>query len=115
MRAMGHLRRILAFILYYGVARHLPGSAKAYAFGSGQVRTFLGRGLLERVGRGANIEHGADFGTGLDIRLGDRSGLGVNCRVGGPLEIGDDVMMAPGVVILTQNHGFEDPDLPMID
>jgi maltose O-acetyltransferase len=39
----------------------------------------------------------------------------VRCRVGGPLTLGDDVMMAPDVVILTQNHRFDDPTVPMLD
>lgn len=112
---MANLRRLFAFALYYGAARHLPGSSRAYAFGSGHLRRLLARWMLDQVGQGANIEHGADFGTGVGIRLGARSGLGVNCRVGGPLEIGEDVMMAPGVIILTQNHKFDDPDVPMID
>jgi len=112
---MRALLRLAAFILYYGFARHLPGSSRAYAFGSGALRRFLARFLLDGVGPGANIEHGADFGSGRGIRLGRRSGLGVACRVGGPLEIGDDVMMAPGVVILTQNHRFDDLDVPMMD
>lgn len=115
MSNTSNLRRVAAFILYYGMARHLPGSSRVYAFGAGQVRRWLSRWLLDGVGQGANIEHGADFGSGKGIRLGDRSGLGVNCRVGGPLDIGNDVMMAPGVIILTQNHRFDDPDVPMID
>jgi maltose O-acetyltransferase len=112
---MAHLRRLFAFVLYYGLARHLPVSAKAYSFGSRWLRNLLGRWMLEHVGRDVNIEHGADFGSGHGIRLGNRSGLGVNCRVGSPLDIGDNVMMAPGVIILTQNHRFDDLDVPMID
>jgi maltose O-acetyltransferase len=112
---MSSLLRFLAYILYYGVARHLPVSAKPYAFGARRLRTGLGRVLLDHVGRGANIEHGAEFGSGRGIRLGNRSGLGVNCRVGGPLILGDNVMMAPGVIILTINHRFDDLQVPMID
>ncbi|BDU75913.1 acyltransferase [Mesoterricola sediminis] len=112
---MKALLRLPAFMLYYAFARHLPGSARAYAFGAGALRRFLARFLLDGVGAGANIEHGADFGSGRGIRVGKRSGIGVNCRVGGPLDIGDDVMMAPGVVILTQNHRFDDLTVPMLD
>lgn len=112
---MHQVKRLFAFIFYYGFARHLPGSGRAYAFGSGALRRVLGRWLLDGVGPGANIEHGADFGSGRGIRLGRRSGLGVNCRVGGPLTLGDDVMMAPGVIILTQNHQFDNLEVPMLD
>ena len=112
---MRNLLRALAYFLYYGVARHLPVSAKPYAFGARRLRNFLGRGLLDHVGRDVNIEHGAEFGSGRGISLGNRSGLGVNCRVGGNLTIGDNVMMAPGVVILTANHRFDDLQVPMMD
>lgn len=111
---MGRICNFPAFVLYYGFARHLPGSSRAYAFGAGWLRRVLAGCLLDDVGPGVNIEHGADFGSGRGIRLGARSGLGVNCRVGGQLDIGCDVMMAPGVIILTQNHRFEDLDVPMI-
>jgi len=112
---LGALKRLVAFSLYYGFARHLPGSSRVYAFGAGPLRRWLARWLLDGVGRGVNIEHGADFGSGRGIRIGDRSGLGVDCRVGGPLDIGHQVMMAPGVIILTRNHRFDALDVPMID
>lgn len=112
---LGSLKRLFAFSLYYGFARHLPGSSRAYAFGAGALRRGLGRWLLDDVGRAVNIEHGADFGSGKGIRIGDRSGLGVDCRVGGPLDIGCHVMMAPGVIILTRNHRFDALDVPMMD
>jgi len=112
---MKSLLRLVAFVLYYGFARHLPGSSRAYAFGSGAIRRFLARFLLDDLGPEANIEHGADFGSGRGIRVGRRSGIGVDCRVGGPLLVGNDVMMAPGVVILTQNHRYDLVDVPMID
>lgn len=112
---MNRLTRLLAFVCYYGFARQLPCSGRAYALGAKYLRNFLGRWLLDRTGSDINIEHGADFGSGRGITLGHRSGLGVNCRVGGPLTIGNDVMMAPGVIILTQNHGFDDLARPMIE
>lgn len=50
---------------------------------------------------------------GGGISIGDRTGIGVNCSVHGPLIIGNDVMMGPEVVILTNSHKFDRVDIPM--
>lgn len=55
----------------------------------------------------------ADFGTGTGISIGDNSGLGIRCRVRGPLCIGNDVMMGPDVVILRGGHGYKEINIPM--
>ena len=52
---------------------------------------------------------------GGGIIIGDGSGLGVNCLVHGPLEIGNKVMMGPDVVILTHTHNIDRTDIPMGD
>ncbi|WP_005037576.1 acyltransferase [Holophaga foetida] len=110
---MHRLIRAICYLLYYGWARHLPISCRPYAFGAKRIRRALCRHLLSECGRNVNIEHGADFGTGNLIRIGDNSGLGVDCVAGGPLDIGRNVMMGAGVIIFTRNHAFEDTDIPM--
>jgi maltose O-acetyltransferase len=50
---------------------------------------------------------------GNGISIGNGSGLGVNCLVHGPLEIGENVMMGPDVVILTHTHNYNRTDVPM--
>ena len=52
---------------------------------------------------------------GYVIGNGNGSGLGVNCSVHGPLEIGNKVMMGPDVVILTHTHNIDRTDIPMGD
>ncbi len=47
------------------------------------------------------------------ISIGNNSGLGIRCRVRGPLTIGNDVMMGPDVVILSGGHVFDRTDIPM--
>jgi hypothetical protein len=49
------ISRFVAFVLYYGVARHLPVSARAYAFGAVHLRNFLARRLLDSAGDGINV------------------------------------------------------------
>ena len=105
--------RTLCYFLYYCFARHLPATGLPYSLGAGHIRRFLARGMLDGCGKKVNIEHGAFFASGKGITIGNHSGLGMGCRVAGPLEIGDDVMMAPGVTIVTQNHETSDLTRPM--
>ena len=111
------MRKLVSYVclfLYYAIARHLPGSDLPYSFGSKYIRRFLCRRIFKKAGKNINIEHGAFFGSGRDIEIGDNSGLGLNCRVTGPLKIGRDVMMGPDVMIFTQNHEAGSLDKPMI-
>ena len=78
-----------------------------------KMRSSVGKQLFDRCGTNINIEKGADFGSGKGILIGNNSGLGINSKVRGPLEIGDNVMMGPDVVIMTNSHNFERIDIPM--
>lgn len=105
--------RYACLALYYLIARHLPASDMPYSMGAKSIRGFLCRRIFKKAGKNINIEHGAYFGSGRDIEIGNNSGLGFNCRVYGPLKIGDDVMMGPDVMIFTQNHETGRLDIPM--
>jgi acetyltransferase-like isoleucine patch superfamily enzyme len=71
------------------------------------------------IGRFAMIRpsgyYGRDLGAGL--RVGSRSNIGVNCYIGcsGSIEIGENVMMSPGVSLFAENHNFARTDIPMKD
>ena len=108
--------RLLCLILYYSILKHLPSSAGSNSVKRliRELRSSVAVGCLGKCGKNVNIEKNADFGSGGNITIGDNSGLGINCRVRGPLEIGDNVMMGPDCVILTSTHNFERTDIPMI-
>jgi maltose O-acetyltransferase len=111
---MKKLKYYACLLLYYFFARHLPCSDAPYSFGSKRIRRLLCRGIFKKCGKNANIEHGAFFASGRDIEIGDNSGLGLNCRITGPLSIGNFVMMGPDVMIFTQNHETSRLDVPMM-
>lgn len=111
---MARLRRWLAYALYYGFAVHLPVSHKPYALFSRWLRYLLAKELLASCGKNVNVEHGADFGLGRGLHVGDNSGLGVRCQIGQAI-IGNNVMMGPDVIFIHQNHRFSDVTLPMIE
>ena len=107
--------RALRLALYYGFARFLPRSDTRYTRWGSSARRLLCRGLFRSAGEGINVERGAWFGDGAQIEIGDRSGIGVDCALYGPVQIGADVMMGPEVLVFTANHRFDRLDLPMLD
>lgn len=110
---MGKISYALSYVAYYFVARHLPSSYAPYSLGSGKLRSFLAKRMFAYCGKNVNIEHGAFFGGGREIEIGDNSAIGLNARISGPISIGKDVMMGPGVSIYTQNHETENIYKPM--
>ena len=107
--------RYFCFLLYFLLLRWLPPTDNSMP---GMklvriVRSFVGKHCLDYSGKNVNIEHMADFGIGVGISLGNNSGLGLRCRIRGPLVICDNVMMGPEVVILGDCHCFDRIDIPM--
>lgn len=107
------ISKIICYILYYYFAIYLPESRKYYRLG-GRIRLFLCKRLFKKCSNTANIERGARFGTGLDIELGEHSGIGINAHIPSNTIIGDYVMMGPNCYILAQNHNFKDTETPML-
>lgn len=63
-------------------------------------RSFIGSHCLFFYGKNIIIEHKADFGSGNNICIGNNSGLGVCCCVGGRLHGDDVIMMGSGIIML---------------
>lgn len=110
---MSKIGYAISYATYYFLARHLPGSFSPYSLGSGKLRRLCAKGMFKSCGKNVNIEHGAFFGGGREIEIGDNSAIGLNARISGPLSIGSDVMMGPNVSIYTQNHETENIYKPM--
>ena len=109
--------KYFSLLLYLLLLKHLPptNNNSRISFFFRKTRSFVGSILLDSCGNNVNIEHGANFGTGKGISIGNNSGLGINCNVRGPLFIGDNVMMGPDVIIMTSKHEFSRLDIPMCD
>jgi maltose O-acetyltransferase len=108
--------RYLCLTAYYGFGRYLPN----YPFKIGKrVRGLLCKGIFRLCGPNVNVEKWAFFGLGRDIEIGANSGIGIRAHIGGidgrgELIIGQNVMMAPEVVILTLEHKHDRVDAPML-
>jgi maltose O-acetyltransferase len=117
MRRSSKWMAVLSLAFYYIFAQHLPPSYLFKFFGrfSKSCRAFACRHIFLSIGRNVNIEHGAYFGSGRQVEIGDFSSIGVNCQVPSDVRIGKDVMMGPDVLIVNrnQNHRFDDINIPM--
>lgn len=107
-------KRGTAYCLYYGALVHLPRSIAPLGSVWRVLRATAARHMLVSAGYGINIEKGARFGSGSQVSLGNRSGIGAFAELVGAVEIGDQVMMGPEVLVMTQNHCIDRTDIPMM-
>ena len=64
---------------------------------------------LMYLGNSAIIEDYAVVNNVLgDVVLGNNALIGLRCTIIGPVEIGNDVLLAQNIVLSGQNHGYED-------
>lgn len=99
-----------ACFLVFQLVKYLPPSFRCFGMGN-WIRVLVARGIAASVGKGVVIEMGCHFHR--DLIIGDYSGVGIRCKVLGPVTLGKHVMMGPEVVIHTQNHRYDRVDIPM--
>ena len=75
------------------------------------IRQLGAKLYFERCGK--NVDIGRKVKLSSKVYIGDRSGIGDECRLQGVIHIGNDVMMAPEVALIASNHVFEKTDIPM--
>lgn len=109
-----HWHKVPWLIIYYGLARFLPGS---YTFFFGRLsmifRRFVCKHIFAYCGSNVNIDRMVTFGSGFRIRIGNNSGMGAHSVIDSNIIIGENVMMGPRCYILTENHCTERTDIPM--
>jgi maltose O-acetyltransferase len=104
----------LFLVLYYCLFRHLPVSFSRFGGDiSCRLRRWACSHIFEYCGKNVNIEKGAYFGRGDKIRIGDNSGIGINCQIPNGSIIGENVMMGPNCFVHSVNHSYERVDIPM--
>jgi maltose O-acetyltransferase len=108
----GRVKRLIALTLYNGFAKHLPSRGPGSEIFR-WIRQEVCRGFLEASGERFNIGYGVHLGSGRNIRIGNRSGLGSGSRVYGGLIVGEEVMVGPDVAFLSDNHRYDRLDIPI--
>lgn len=108
------MKRKALILLYYGFARYLPYQPlPGYKFGN-KLRSWIASKLFKTVGENIVVKHGAYFGDGRNIVMGNMSQLGIDCKVENDLVIGDHVLMGPEVVIYSSMHEYSDVNVPIM-
>ncbi len=72
---------------------------------------------FKHAGDDLRLFEGISFRGIQSLSVGNRVHIGVNCfiQASGGVEMGDDVILGPGVKIWSINHVFADPDTPIHD
>lgn len=106
----------IAAVLYFGLASHLPNiGGRFLRFGLiNPLRVSLCRIMFKKCGKNVVVDQGVFF-AGYNVDIGDYSTIasGAHLDTSGGIVIGNNVMIGPGVVILTGNHKHDDITRPM--
>ena len=103
--------RFLSLLLYVLVLKHLPPTYYPGGAAIRALRYFFCKGLFKSCGRGVVIEPNAHIPF-HKVEIGNNSGIGPNAVLGA-VRIGDNVMMARDVIVLSKNKVFESRIVPM--
>src|SRR4051812_47190267 len=87
-----------AAAVYYGLGRHLPPTNVPGGRLFTGARCLLARRFVTALGTNVDLSRGVYLGLGRDIRIGNHSGIGIGCELHGPLTVGENVMISPGVI-----------------
>ena len=109
---MKKIRKLICRALYVFVFSWFPSSfLPVVGKPCMKLRTAMVRGYADYVGKNVNIQRKASITSKL--RIGEKSGIGANSRIAGPVTIGKFVNMGPECIIFTTNHGHDRTDIPM--
>jgi maltose O-acetyltransferase len=107
------LTRKIAIIFYYSIAAKLPQPPFLFGYPGAWLRRKLCERIFLRCGKNIVVRKDVFFGSGCDIEIGDNSELGMHAYLNRDVKIGREVLMGQNVTILTTNHEFEDPKIPI--
>lgn len=112
------IQQLIALFFYYSLFRYFPTSCCIiHPIGSFSkwTRYQCCKKIFLSCGKNVNIERKAYFASGVNLVIGDNSGIGINSYIPGDTVIGRNVMMGPNCYILSNNHSFNCIDIPMIE
>lgn len=106
---MKSIMRTICLILYYSIGNKFP-----HKLGGKYFRKILIKGIVSDCGKNANIHPSVYFGNGSKLILGDNIIVTPNAKIilGSTVTIGNDVQTGPDLLIITNNHNFDDATRP---
>ena len=106
--------RLICLIAYYSFAQYLPAEPMPFYRQFYRFKGFLTKRILKECGDNVIVLNGCRYGDGRRLSVGSGTQLGLNARIMGEVTLGDQVMMAPDIVIMAVTHDISDPDVPMM-
>lgn len=103
----------LYLLIYYMIARHLPDTPLPGSRFGMWARKEIAKRIFKKSSIHFKVHANVDFGSGINIEIGENSSLSRGTWIGNDTVIGDDVMMGPEVTILSGSHNFEDISRPI--
>lgn len=101
-------RALIGKLIYKGIAQYLPQSYGKWNCASHYLRQWCAKMMFESCGDGVAL--GRKAVVSHQICIGSHSGIGDRCEILGEVHIGNDVLMAPEVIIMTVNHNYSNPN-----
>ena len=111
-RICQQMMRLLSTVLYRAIAIQLPHTFWPGGFVFSWIRKILLTGMGCSIGHKCEIEPHIDVGFHPLLKIGNFCQINQNVIMKS-VEMGNYVMIAPGVVFLDRLHNFERLDIPM--
>jgi maltose O-acetyltransferase len=113
---LNSIKHFFYLSLYYGFAQFLP-SQIPFNIGN-RMRRWISNSIFGQCGTISSMCYRSYIGLGSDISMGSYSMIGPKANIwgiggGGKLIIGDYVLMAPEVTIITTQHKYADVKIPI--
>jgi len=105
--------RSVYLLLYYGFAKHLPDTPLPLSGISMYIRKSLARRIFKYSHKNIKVHSDVDFGTGVNVEIGENTSLNRGASIGNDTVIGAEVMMGNDITILSAGHRFDDLTIPM--
>lgn len=99
------VKRLIGKLIYKVFAQYLPQSYSKLNMLSHFLRMLCAKLMLQKCGVNSSIDRKAV--VDCRVKMGNRSGIGMNCQLYGDITIGDDVLIGPEVIMRTQNHKYK--------
>lgn len=113
-KALRMVVRLTCYVLHNGFTRHLPESTAPGATLWNALRYWTIAPMLKHCGKPVMFNRGLHIGMGGQLSIGDRSGLGADARIIGPVTIGNDVGTSFNLIITASGREFARTDIDML-
>ncbi|MGM9872484.1 MAG: acyltransferase [Muribaculaceae bacterium] len=110
------LSQLFFLLIYYCIAQFLPNSyclIKPLGKISNWIRILCAKNIFKKCGKIKTINRRVNFGSGLNIEMGDGSGIGANVQIPSTTIIGKNTIVSRNVFILPRNHRHDRTDIPI--